>query len=87
MVKNLPIGGLYATYHPLQEPEKSIEFVGEPTQVFDPWIVATVNDADGKSDPKRMEIPHGDVESHGRSIESGPKKNHQRKNKFNLCSY
>ena len=24
----LPSGGLYATYHPLQEPEKSIDFGG-----------------------------------------------------------
>ena len=30
----LPIGGLYATYHPLKEPEKSIEhLLAKPTHV------------------------------------------------------
>ena len=30
----LPIGGLYTTYHPLQEPEKSIDFLGFHVNVF-----------------------------------------------------
>ena len=52
----LPSGGLYATYHPLQEPEKSIEIINK-SLLNDEQISNKVRGGSHQPDPKHWDVP------------------------------